>query len=308
MPVLIPRQAPQGSGRDNISGDGNAAVVTNSSVRSRAFPMCSNPRCTTGWLQIWRKRNVPVVEGGWVCSPECTRARMEDLLRREQANARPSTVHQHRIPIGLILLSHGWITRESLKLAVEAQRNGSKLRLGEWLIAHCGLSEARLTQALSLQWNCPAFTLARHGSGLPVTVVPRLFSESFGFVPIRLTASGVLYLAFEDRMDHSLSLSIERMTGFRVESGLLGASEFSRAGKDQAQGRFPRTRLVEAGNTDLLAEVFTRHIEKTKPAEARLVRMRDLFWLRMWRRADAAAAGSPPDGGTEDVIGSVVRF
>lgn len=274
---------------------------------SRALPSCANPHCASGWLQLWRKRRVPVLEGGWLCSPACTRARMGDLLRREQSEARPAVAHRHRVPIGLVLLTQGWITHEQLKKALKAQRNGSRLRLGEWLVQHVGLSEARLTQALGLQWSCPVFSLEKHG-GMPVTVIPRLLPESFGFVPLRLTSSGALYLAFEDRIDHSLSLAIERVTGFRVESGLLGGSEFQQAQKRLQQGRFPRARMIEAGSMDLLADALTRHIEKEKPVEARLVRVRDLFWLRLWRRTEGEVADAAMGAGIEDVIGSVVEF
>jgi hypothetical protein len=275
---------------------------------ARAFPACANPACASSWLQLWRKRRVPVVEGGWLCSAACTRARIDNLLRREQAGAHPAPLHRHRVPIGLVLLTQGWITHEQLKHALDAQRGGSRMRLGEWLVAHRGLDEARLTQALGLQWSCPVFSLEKHSAGLPATVVPRLLAEAFGFVPLCLTSSGVLYLAFEDRIDHSLALAVERITGLRVESGLLKASEFHQARQGLAPGRFACTRMVEAENLDLLAEAFTRHIEKTKPAEARLVRVHDLFWLRLWHRAGDAPTASDPGRGFEDIVGSVVRF
>jgi hypothetical protein len=228
---------------------------------------------------------------------------MEQLLNREQAGARPAATYQHRVPVGLILLTRGWITHEHLRDALEAQRNGCGMRLGEWLVANRGLDEASLAHALGLQWSCPVFSLSRHGGGPTVTVVPRLLSESFGFVPLRHSPAGILYLAFEDRIDHSLTLAIERVTGLRVESGLLPASEFRVAQERHRQGRFARARVIEAGSLPLLAEAFAKHIEKQKPVEARLARLRDLFWLRMW---PAAGSGRESDG--EDVIGSVVRF
>ncbi|HTM95383.1 MAG TPA: hypothetical protein VL100_06160, partial [Croceibacterium sp.] len=101
-----------------------AAPEIASGKRARAFPQCSNPHCASGWLQLWRKRRVPVVEGGWLCSPECTRARMEDLLVRERAGAGPAPTYRHRVPVGLILLTRGWISHEHLRDALEAQRNG----------------------------------------------------------------------------------------------------------------------------------------------------------------------------------------
>lgn len=266
--------------------------------RASAFPQCSNPRCGKGWLQLWRKRRVPVVEGGWLCSPECTRARMEELLGREQAGIGATGTYRHRVPVGLVLLTRGWITHEHLRDALEAQRDGCGTRLGEWLVANRGLDETHLAHALGLQWSCPVFSLEKHGGGPPVTSVPRLLSESFGFVPLRRAASGILYLAFEDRMDHSLTLAIERVTGLRVESGLLPASEFCAAQERHRQAQFARARVIEAGSLSLLAEAFAKHIEKQKPTESRVARVRDLFWLRMWRAA----------GEEEDVIGSVVRF
>lgn len=266
--------------------------------RARTFPQCSNPRCASGWLQLWRKRRVPVVEGGWLCSPECTRARMEDLLNRERTGASSAGTYQHRVPVGLVLLTRGWIKHEHLQDALEAQRNGCGMRLGEWLVANRGLDEMHLAHALGLQWSCPVFSLEKHGGGRPVTVVPRLLSESFGFVPLRRAASGILCLAFEDRIDHSLTLAIERVTGLRVESGLLPASEFRAAQERHRQGHFARARVIEAGSLSLLAEAFAKHIEKQKPMESRMARVRDLFWLRMWSAA----------GQEEDVIGSVVRF
>ncbi len=266
--------------------------------RARTFPQCSNPRCASGWLQLWRKRRVPVVEGGWLCSPECTRARMEDLLGREQAGVGPVGTYRHRVPVGLVLLTRGWIKHEHLRDALEAQRNGCGMRLGEWLVANRGLDETRLAHALGLQWSCPVFSLDKHGGGPPVTSVPRLLSEGFGFVPLRRAASGIIYLAFEDRIDHSLTLAIERVTGMRVESGLLPASEFRAAQERHRHCRFARARVIEAGSLSLLAEAFAKHIEKQKPTESRMARVRGLFWLRMWRAA----------GTEEDVIGSVVRF
>lgn len=293
MPVLSPQTA-------------SAPEFFPARAAARAFPSCANPSCASGWLHVWRKRRVPVVEGGWLCSRACTRARIDDLLRREQAEAHPVLTHHHRVPIGLVLLAQGSITHKDLKCALVAQRIGSGMRLGEWLVAHRGLSEGRLTQALGVQWSCPVLSLEKHGNGLPVTIVPRLLAESFGFVPLRLTSSGMLYLAFEDRIDHSLTLAVERMTGLRVESGLLSATEFRQAQQRVAQGRLARARIIEAANLELLADAFTRHIEARKPIQARLVRLQDLLWFRLWSQDEGPDRAQGE--GFEDIIGSVVRF
>ncbi|MGH9586270.1 MAG: hypothetical protein ACRD3F_04925 [Acidobacteriaceae bacterium] len=228
------------------------------------------------------------------------------MLRRELAEAAPAIPHRHRIPIGLVLLTQGWITHEQLRQALKAQQEGSDLRLGKWLVTHQGLDEMRLTQALGIQWNCPVFRFDSRVDDLAAMAVPRLLSETFGFVPLRLTRSGILYLAFEDRIDHSVVLAIERITKLRVESGLLSETDFLQARERVLQAHFPRTRLIEAGNHDLLADAFAKHIEGCKPVQSRLVRIRDLFWLRMWTRTESRAWSQLDE--VEDVVGSVVRF
>ena len=274
---------------------------------ARTFPACANPKCASGWLHLWRKRRVPIVEGGWLCSSACTRTRIAELLRHELAQSKPASPHRHRIPIGLLLLTQGWISHEQLRQALKFQRQeGGSMRLGECLVANHGLDEARLTQALGIQWSCPVFRLDRHADAVPVTAVPRLLSESFGFAPLRLTSSGTLYLAFEDRIDHSIALAIERVTSLRVESGLLSGTEFQQAQERLLHGHFPRARLIEARSLDLLADALAKHIEKSKPVESRLARVRDLFWLRLWNQAEEP--GSTQPGAVEDIIGSIVRF
>lgn len=243
-----------------------------------------------------------------MCSPACARVRVEGLLRREQKDAHPAPIHRHRVPIGLVLLSQGWITRKQLRQALKAQHAGSTLRLGEWLIAHCGLSEQRLTQALGVQWGCPVLASEEHRSALPVTVVPRHLLKTFGLAPLRLTASGGLYLAMEDHIDHSLTFAIERMTGLRVVSGLLPAGDFAEMRRKLIGVRFPPAQLIETRSAGQLVDAFTAHIEAEKPTESRIVRIRDLFWLRLWHGSNTHSPDPSLAFGIEDVIGSITTL
>ena len=93
----------------------------------------------------------------------------------------------------------------------------------------------------------------------------------------------ILYLGFEDRLDPVLALAVERMTGLRVESGLVQESLFrpahtrmleckvSPGGVDRGQ---PRSRHSFRS--------LARRIETARPVESRLVRVHDCLWLRMW--------------------------
>jgi Type II secretion system (T2SS), protein E, N-terminal domain len=302
---------PQAPGSEFLSYEsqvypGSQTYPPASPRRAPLFPECSNPGCASGRLHLWRNHRTPVFEGGWVCSPSCMLDRLKAAVRREldgQAAWAPEE-HRHRIPLGLILLDHGWIDHAQLKQALAAKRGGDPRRIGLWLMEQCGLEEQRVTQALSLQWNCPVFSGEPEAALQALSPVPRVLLDALGAIPLRQTSMGVLYLAFEDRIDHSLNLSIERMTGRRVEAGLLSGSEFERHHERMLTGNFVRARLIEAASAEVLALALARIVEKAQPGDARLVRVHRFFWLRMWKEARNILA----DGdlwsvrGAEDVV------
>ena len=66
---------------------------------------------------------MPVFEGGWNCSPQCTEVRMQQAVSREFDGRRVSfETHRHRIPLGLLMLEQGWITAAQLRGALQAQK------------------------------------------------------------------------------------------------------------------------------------------------------------------------------------------
>lgn len=275
---------------------------------SRLFTTCAHPGCNSGWLQLWRSRSTPVFEGGWTCSTECTRARVEAALHREMLGrgTGSSAVHRHRIPIGLILLEQGWITQSQLRLALEAQQAAGKGRLGEWLVRQQAVSAPVVTRALALQWSCPVLPLEQYSPESLATAMPRLFVEAFGALPLRVAAGRLLYLGFEQGLDPALALGVEQMTGLRVESGIVQQARFREAHACMLKSRFPPVELIEAVSESALAQVFSRALEKNRPAESRLVRVHGCLWLRMWLRPQTGPL--PAVNGVRDLIGSIGSF
>ncbi len=252
---------------------------------SSFFPVCGNRDCSTSWLRLWRSRQTPIFEGRWACSPACTQAFMARAVSREMAGAGdPVPTHAHRVPLGLMLLSQGLITHAQLRQALESQREAGAGRIGTWLVRHHAASESQVTRALSLQWSCPVFTLEQYRPDTLGSVVPRLLLDTFGVLPLRIVDSRVLYIAFEDRIDHCVSLGLERMTGLRVESGLMASSEFTRAHTRLLAGTFPKSRLLGSTDVDGLSGSLAGIVEASTPTESRLVRIHDLLWLRCWSR------------------------
>ncbi len=274
------------------------------SGRSGILEACANPHCGSGWLHLWRSRSSPVFEGGWNCSPLCTEERMRLAVRRElEGHGNGARAYRHRMPLGLVMMEQGWITSGQLKQALEAQKAAGGGRIGHFLTRQQGISEELVTRALSLQWSCPVLPLGFHDPEALSSLMPRLFVDAFGALPLRLAGGRLLYLGYEERPDAVLALALERMSGLRVESGLVRGSEFGVAHERMLNASFPRIELLEAVSEPALVRALARIVERVRPLESRLVRVHDCLWLRMWRKIQA---GPIPDrSSVEDVIGSI---
>jgi len=274
------------------------------------FSHCANPRCATGWIQLWRNRRVPNFEGRWACSPECMKALVASAVRREAAACEAgASVHEHRVPLGLMLVEQGCLTEDQLRTALEGQRqagngNGERLRLGKWLVVNGLLSEMTLIRILAAQWSCPVLSLDGFLAEETASAVPPFLAEACGVVPVRLVQRKLLYVAFAGRVDRSLSYAVERMTGLRVTSGLVRDAEFAAAQRRYREVPAPGMRFLETATAAALARSATKLIEREKPADARLVRIHEYYWLRLWKRSRGAAP-LPGVGEVEDILCTV---
>lgn len=284
----------------------NPLTLPRPEIFSRAglLQSCANPQCRTGWLHLWRSRTRPLFEGNWACSAECSEALVHQAIQREMhGRALVQPVHRHRVPIGLLMLNHGWISSEQLRQALEAQRIAGSGRVGSWLMRLFGIGEDLVTRALALQWNCPVLHLDGFLPARMTRALPRLFVDAFGALPLRVAGGKLLYLAFEERIDTVLALALERMTGLKVECGILPGSEFQAAHKKILATEFPRVQLLEAAGETALSRALVRQLERVRPVEARLIRVHDCLWLRLWKRV--APAPIHPAEEVEDLIASV---
>lgn len=308
MPVLMKRSldrlnlqrtAKEAAAHSDLSGPLESAGTS-----AALLPQCGNPKCRSGWMKLWRSRQSPVLEGKWACSQACMQEMVQAAILREagELNSHPPqrVVHQHRVPLGLVLLSRGVITQEQLRKALEEQRKAGTGRLGGWLIRRKAVDEEQVTRALSAQWNCPVLTGSPHDPVAMAPAFPRLLIDSFGAVPLRLAGRDLLYVAFEDSMDRCLVLAVERMLGLKVEAGLLNESEFRRVQQEVLRAPFPKTRLLEAANMRGLVHAFTSMLEERKAVRSQIVRVHDYYWLRIWRNP-AATEGRGSVPAAEDV-------
>lgn len=282
-----------------FSGPGGSDSIP----RPGLFQVCANPSCRSGWIHLLRGRSAPVFQSGWTCCSACTRERVAAAVHRELAGRSGAPeVHRHRIPLGLIMLEQGWINADQLRLALEAQRAAGGGRIGHWLMRQTHVDEQLVTRALGLQWSCPVLPLSFHDAEALTVLLPRLFIDAFGALPLRIAAGQLLYLGFEERLDPVLSLAIEQMTGLRTESGIVRGSLFRAAQTRMLNARFPAVELIEATSESAAVHAMTRSIEKTRPVQARLVSAHECLWLRMWTRRPSAL---PEIDSIQDLICSV---
>jgi len=100
-----------------------------------------------------------------------------------------------------------------------------------------------------------------------------------------------------------MALAIERMTGLRVESGLVRGSLFRPAHTRMLSAKFPPVELIEAGSEQAVVHALAKSIERARPVESRLVRAHDCLWLRMWQRPQSGPM--PEAASIRDLICSI---
>ena len=117
---------------------------------------CGNIECTSFRIAPWRSRKRPIFEDQWGCSGRCVLSLARAAVRRETANGLETSIpqHRHRLPLGLLMLAQGWITHSQLQHVLNKQKAEGG-RIGDWLIAECGVQPQQVTRGLSMQWSCP---------------------------------------------------------------------------------------------------------------------------------------------------------
>jgi hypothetical protein len=269
-----------------------------------ARPRCANAFCRRSWLGFLKDHRRPIFEDRWACSGHCLRALVDGAIRRESpAVATVEPEHSHRIPLGLILLSRGWITQSQLQHALSMQRQTGGGRIGRWLIEECGVPEESVLNGLALQWSCNVFSPHSFHPQQMALAVPREIIESIAMLPVRVSRRGSLRVAFADRPDPVAAFAFQRMTGFEVESGILGPAEWKSSREALLRCETVRCSVEHLPNRETLSRRIASDLAGMQPRASRLVRIHQFFWLRMWLE-DAALTG--PYGGIppspEDVL------
>jgi len=250
---------------------------------------CGNPECRRGWLGFLKDRRRPVFEGHWGCTARCLETIARTAVRRESGEGSTESEegeHRHRMPLGLILMAQGWITHPQLQHALAKQRRAGRGLIGHWLTEECGLDHGSITRGLGVQWGCPVLPMQGFDPARMALAVPRLLVEQVGMVPLRVAGKRTLQLAFASRPDASAAFAMERMSGLKVESGLVDEPQWKAAHGRLCESEFVDAAFEQVATVELLPGKIAETLNKMQPRGSRLVRVHELFWLRMWLELD----------------------
>jgi hypothetical protein len=251
---------------------------------------CDNASCPHTRHSRWPfGRNLTAKRGielnqRWYCFPDC----FEQAARQEFSRMFPAAIRrrprQHRIPLGLVLLSRGFIDNQILQEALQAQRRSREGRLGEWLMRLGAVSEDQVTAALAIQWSCPVFPLERHHHLIDCAgMVPLPILEAARMAIVDYLPTGLsLYVAFANGIDHCTLQALEEMFRCRTEPCLVRESSLLQA--LEAIRNFPRPAEIVIDNTcDPLEMAHTlRSYAAAKDAEqVRIVKCEAYIWAQL---------------------------
>lgn len=251
-----------------------------------------------------RSRTRPVIDGRWCCGEACLQARVAAYVRRSVTTQSSRQDHQHRVPLGLLLLSQGAITQEQLRFA-RKMSEGTGERIGDVLVEHCGLPQQRVVQALATQWGCSAWDVGGTIADGMACVAPRVVLHTTGMLPLRLQSDGAISVAFLDAPDAPAVLALRSIHARRIDAGIASVKDFAKAVTQVAGQQAVEVKEYLCVDEAEVIRLLTKTIQRLAPAESRWTRIRDMFWVRMWLEPIAFAGGV---GQTEDVMDLVVHL
>ena len=252
---------------------------------------CDNASCPHAYRPRWpvfgRKFNAGrgiELNRRWYCGPDC----FEEAARLELSRMFPAGTQrrprQHRIPLGLVLLSRGLIDNQRLQEALQAQRESHQGRLGQWLMQLGAVSEDQVTMALAIQSSCPVFPLERHhhftdwAGMVPLPILKAVRMAIVDYLPTGLS----LYVAFADGIDHCALQALEDMFRCRTQPCIARESSIQQA--LEAIRHLPRPPEIVIDNArDPLEMAHTlRTYAAAKTAEqVRIVKCEAYIWAQL---------------------------
>lgn len=226
----------------------------------------------------------------WHCSEKCFRQALGESVRHALPGLRVSKPAQHRIPLGVALLSRGLVTEAQVKTAVKEQgRSGGPL--GVHIRRVAGLTEAAITETLADQWGCPVFNLSKRPNFLRLAgLIPVSLARRYGLVPARfLRRKRILEVAFVESMRQEPLDAMEQHLRCRTRPGVADASAVEAALELlEAQDRPFDKSLPAVPDVDSVAGEVEASFNRFRPTRVTLASCGRHLWIRLASRRCSA--------------------
>lgn len=251
------------------------------------LPRCANEQCHANWNlgRLVRRRLEGIrSHSKWYCSEKCFERGALEELHRLMLPASAKSSRPHRIPLGLLLMSHGVIDHYQLTSALLAQRQAGRGRIGEWLREIGAAGEREITKALGEQWGCPVLKTASLYVGICSEIPLRLLEESL-MIPVHyVPATRTVYMAFGRTIEYSPLYAIEQMLDCHAVPCAVTETIALREMDVARRSRMREDVVFEGGQTELeMTRIIRNYALQVHADEARFVKAGDYIWVQLRR-------------------------
>lgn len=253
-------------------------------MRTRLAQVCSLPGCPTrrSWWHLRRRVHGMPIDGAWYCSAGCAEAALAAEIREVPAPYR-SARRVHRLPLGLMLVSSGLISPEQLRLALDAQHNAGRGRLGEWLLELNLATELQVTEALGRQWGCGHLKTAPALTERLRALIPLPLLQSLQMIPAEFSVpTNTLRLAFGGQIDRGVVGGLETMLECAVRPCIVSSSTCLSLLQELERLRRARDIVFEVlSDAGEIAHIVVAYADRIGAQSIRRTRMGRYFWVRL---------------------------
>lgn len=247
-------------------------------------PLCDGEKCPGNrarWHGLLRRSDGIRFDGGWYCGADCFRDALEFRIRRLSAeHVATQQAARHRMPIGLILLSRGFVRHDQLLAAMQHQRANGGL-IGRILLQLGCASEDQIVAAIASQWGCPVYPVER--STQCRHMIPQVLQEQYLMTPIHwLPGTRDLYVAFTRAVNHTLLYSIQRMLDCHaIPCFIKDSSLTERQSRGASDTPESEVSIETRASIQEICGSVVGYSQQTGAEEVRILTCDSYFWIRM---------------------------
>ena len=231
---------------------------------------------------VWHRSDGITLNGEWYCSLECLESSVTTALHAmRSASTRRFVRALNRMPLGLMLLQRGEISSRQLRKALQLHASTGQ-RVGECLLQIRATSETAITTAVATQWACAVFPSGSIQPGA-AELIPRALSLHHRMLPVHFApASSSLFIAFSQRVDHTVLYAVEQILGLRTVPCLIEDSILADHIEARRELQTPSEIVVDTSSEPAEAAGIVRsYARQLRALSLRFVNCGEYRWFRI---------------------------